>query len=98
MLLLVCQMSWENLIALLKGKIDLIYYLQMRHRHCFCGTVCPCVHLGLTQFSPDYTWTKGDRLCLTLVWVIMELSQRKDHFFKFGLIKSVVVLSVQQSV
>lgn len=45
MLLLVCQMSWENLIALLKGKIDLIYHLQMRNRHCLYGMVCTCVHL-----------------------------------------------------
>lgn len=67
MLLLVCQMSWENLIALLKGKIDLIYYLQMRNRHCVYGTVCPCVHLSLTQFSPDCSWITVDGLCLTLV-------------------------------
>lgn len=61
MLLLVCQMSWENLIALLKGKIDLIYCLQMRNRHCFYGMVCPCVHLSLIQFNPDYDLTKVDR-------------------------------------
>lgn len=84
MLLLVCQMSWENLIALLKGKIDLIYYLQMRNRHCFCGTVGPCVHLCLTQFSPDYNWTEVDRLCLTLVLIVMESSQRKAHSLKFS--------------
>lgn len=84
MLLLVCQMSWENLIALLKGKIDLIYYLQMRNRHCFYGMVCPCVHLGLTQFSLDYNWTKVDRLGLTFVLIVMEPSQRKDHSLTFS--------------
>lgn len=84
MLLLVCQMSWENLIALLKGKIDLIYYIQMRNRHCFYGTECPCVHLCLIQFSLGYNWAKVDRLFLTLALIVMESSQRKDHSFKLG--------------
>lgn len=45
---------------------------------------CPCVHLCLTQFSLDYNWAEVDRLCLTLVLIVMELSQRKDHSLKFS--------------
>jgi len=96
MLLLVCQMSWENLIPLLKGKIGLIYYVQMRNGHCFYGMVCPWIHLrvGLTQTTTGLKWMG---LChgLIFVSVVTESSQGRDHSLKPGWMEPVVVLSEQ---
>ena len=45
-------MSWGNSISLLKGKIFLIYYIQVRIWHCCQRTQCSCFGWGHTCLNP----------------------------------------------